>query len=66
MDKGDVTDTRGIIEKIREAFVRDNVRKYDMVRAVLIGYFEEDEDKNLTMIKNAFFEQFYFEVIKQN
>lgn len=63
VDKGDVTDTRGIIEKIREAFVRDNVRKYDMVRAVLIGYFEEDEDKNLTMIKNAFFEQFYFEVV---
>lgn len=63
VDKTDARDSREIIEKIREAFARDNVRKYDLVRVVLSGYFEEDEDKNLTMIKNAFFEQFYFEIV---
>lgn len=63
VDKGDASGTREIIRKIKEAFSRDNVRKCDMVRVELHGYFEEDEDKNLTMIKNAFFEQFYFEIV---
>lgn len=63
VDKGNAKTTREIIQKIEEAFERDNVRKCDIVRVELYGYFEEDEDKNLTMINSAFFEQFYFEII---
>lgn len=63
VDKGNAYGTREIIHKIQEAFANENVKKSDMVRVELLGYFEEDEDKNLTMINDAFFEQFYFEFV---
>lgn len=63
VDKGEGTTTREIIDKIHEVFLKCNISKNDFVRVELVGYFNENDDKNITMIKNAFFEQFYFEII---
>lgn len=52
-----------IIDKIKNEFNRQNIRNIDVVRVVLTGYSDENDDKNLTLIKNNFYDQFYFEIV---
>ena len=63
VDKTGLKTTSEIVESINEQFATKKIKPADLVRVELIGYFEEDEDLNLTMIKNAFLQQFYFEII---
>lgn len=62
VDKGNAYGTNEIIQKIRET-ISGRVSHRDILRVELFGYFEEDEDKNNSMIKQAFSSQFYFEFI---
>lgn len=52
-----------IKEKIKDLLVGAGATKKDCVRVVLTGFFEEDSDKSVELIKNHMDEYFYVEVI---
>lgn len=61
----DITDSNSIssiIEKIKETLSEQKCEKQDLIRIVLNGYFDEETDKNISLIQEELDDYFYIEI----